>query len=129
MKLEPKTSIPPIITQEILADPILTFISEHREGLWYAAHYLGGNEAARLIERCAEILAQDQCVTPRTRFMIDQILKMLCVDQFNDRELTYTGNPVAIDPFDPVVEEISLLADALRHALGFTDDEPHTTGP
>lgn len=124
MKLDPNSTFTPDPTQDIPADPILVFIAAHQEGLWHAARLLGGYESARLVDRCVELLEQDRIVTPCTRIMLAQILAVLALDLVDDPNRPYMGYLALIDPLDPVVEEICLLTDGLRHALARADGEP-----
>jgi hypothetical protein len=124
MKLDPKTTFTPDPSHDILADPVLCFVAAHHEGLWHAARLLGGYESARLVDRCISLLVENGCVTPRTRIMLDQILTVLALDLVHDPDQPYMGFFAAIDPLDPVVEEICLLTDSLRHALARADAEP-----
>lgn len=124
MKLASKSAFVPDPAQVITADPVLSFISAHHGGLWHAARLLGGYESARLVDRCVERLVQDRCVTPRTRIMLDQILALLALEHADDPDQPYFGYFAVIDPLDPVVEEICLLTDGLRHALALAVVEP-----
>ncbi|MGB3626967.1 MAG: hypothetical protein WA989_14135 [Henriciella sp.] len=124
MKLDPKSAFSPEITQGIPADPVFSFINAHQEVLWHAARLLGGYESARLVDRCVELLGQDQRVRPRTTVMLGQILSLLSLDNVDDPDLPYMAHFAVIDPRDPVVEEICLLTDGLRHALAQADAEP-----
>lgn len=123
MKLDPKSAFSSDIVQEIPADPVLPFVVAHQEGLWHAARLLGGYESARLVDRCVELLLQEQRVTPRTAVMLRQILSVLSLDATDDPNLPYMGFFALIDPNDPVVEEICLLTDGLHHALAQLVDE------
>ncbi len=118
MKHDPKFAFSTGIAQEIPVDPVLLFVSRHYEALWHAARLLGGYESARLVDRCVELLAEGQCVTPRTAVMLEQILAVLSLDNVDDPNLPYMGFFAVIDPLDPVVEDICLLTDGLRQALG-----------
>lgn len=117
MKLDPKFNFSPDLAQEIAADPAVSYVSAHYEGLWHAARLLGGYETARLVDRCAEILAQDRCLTPRTRIMLGQILVVLSMGRTDDANLRCMGYFAVIDPHDLAVEEIFRLAEGLRRAL------------
>jgi len=117
MKPDLKLAFSTDIAQEAPVDPVLSFISRHHEGLWHAARLLGGYESARLVDRCVEFLVQNRRVTPRSAIMLDQILAVLSLEHVHDENLPYMGFFALIDPCDPVVEEICLLADGLRHAL------------
>lgn len=108
--------------REISADPVLAFFSSHYEGIWHAARLLGGYESARLVDRCAELLTQDRRVTKKTRVMLDQILALLSLEKAADPDRPFCGFFAVIDPLDPVVEEICLLTDGLRHVLERHDD-------
>lgn len=128
MKLDPKSVLSAEIVQEIPADPVLTFVVDHQEGLWHAARLLGGYDSARLVDRCVELLLQEQCVTPRTAVMLRQIQSVLSLDKTDDPNLPYMGFFAPIDPSDPVVEEICLLMDGLHHVVsqmvGYADLQP-----
>ncbi|MFZ3583216.1 hypothetical protein ACOI1H_13740 [Loktanella sp. DJP18] len=117
MKFDPKTTFTPAEPQEFSADPICTFVSAHYEGLWHAARLLGGYEAARLVDRCQDLLVLDGRLTSRTRLMLGQVLAILSLETVDDPALPYMGYFAVIDPFDPVVEEICLLTDGLRDVL------------
>ncbi|WP_334061618.1 hypothetical protein [Limimaricola cinnabarinus] len=117
MKRDLKSDFSADIAQKVPVDPVLPFVSRNYEGLWHAARLLGGYESARLVDRCAELLAQDQCVSQRTRVMLDQILATLSLEHVHDENLPYMGFFAVIDPCDPAVEEICLLTDGLRQAL------------
>ncbi|SDY25978.1 hypothetical protein [Citreimonas salinaria] len=123
MNLDSISIFAPDLAQEIPPDPILAYVSAHHEALWHAARLLGGYESARLVDRCAELLAQDRRVTSRTRMMLDQILAMLSLEEVDNPNLPYMGHFAVIDPLDPVVEEICLLTDGLRHELARTVSE------
>lgn len=124
MKLASKSAFVPDPMTQIPIDPVLSFVSAHHVGLWHAARLLGGYKSARLVDRCAEHLVQDGCVTQRTRIMLDQILALLSLDHVDDPDQPYLGYFAVIDPLDSVVEEICLLTDGLRHVLSHATVEP-----
>jgi hypothetical protein len=128
MKFDPKTTFTSAEPQEFSADPICTFVSAHYEGLWHAARLLGGYEAARLVDHCRERLISDGVPTSCTRLMLGQILVILSLEMVGDPMSSYTAHFAAIDPLDPVVEEICLLTDGLRDVLDCADHrEAQTT--
>ncbi|MGR3456016.1 hypothetical protein [Pseudooceanicola sp.] len=106
-----------LVQQEISADPVVSYVSAHHVSLWQAARLLGGYESARLVDCCAELLAEDLRLTPRTRIMLDQILEILCTDDIDDPEVPCMGSFAIIDARNPVANEICLLADGIRDAL------------
>ena len=125
MKLDPKSAFTPGLDQNVRADPILVFVSKRHEALWSAARLLGGSHSARLVDRCVQALRDDRCVTRRTRIMLGQILAVLSLDHADDPDLPYMEYFLAIDPSDPLVDEIYLLTDELRGALEDADmDHP-----
>lgn len=127
MKLDPKSAFAPDLVQNVPSDPLLSFVSARHEALWSAARLLGGSHSARLVDRCAQALRDDRCVTRRTRIMLGQILAVLSLDHVDDPDLPYMGYFAAIDPGDPVVDEICLLTDELRGVLEGADiDHPRT---
>lgn len=124
MKMEPKSAFGGDKPQSASSEPVLLYFNAHYQGLWYAAHRLGGCETARLVDQCAELLMHDQCLTRRTRIMLDQILSVLSLENVDHPELPYMDYFAAIDPLDPLVEEICLLTDGLRHALRGSEERP-----
>lgn len=125
MKLDPKFIFATDSAHPIAPEPVLAFVAANHAGLWQAARLLGGGESSRLVDRCAELLEQDRRVTPRTRIMLGQILAVLSLEHVDDPDLPYMAHFAAIDPADPVVEEICLLTDELREALEMADrDHP-----
>ena len=121
MKFDPETTFTPDQSQECSTEPILEFVSAHYEGLWHSARLLGGYEAARLVDRCQDLLVADGVPTSRTRLMLSQILAILSLDAVGDPESPYAGYFAKISPCDPVVEEICLLTDGLRDLLEDTE--------
>jgi hypothetical protein len=123
MKLDPKSVFSSDRIHEIPADPVLSFFNMNRDGIWHAVRLLGGYESARIVDRCAELLARECRVIPRTRIMLDQILSVLSLEETDDPDFPFMGCFAVIDPSDPVVEEICLLTDGLRDALKRSDGQ------
>lgn len=123
MKIFPEHAFADGTAQEISTCPILAFVSSRYQGLWHAAHLLGGYESARLVDRCIDLLVHDERVTPRANMMLEQILAVLSLEKVDDPNLPYMGHFAAIDPLDPVIEQICLLTDGLRGVLGLNVGE------
>ena len=102
---------------DFAALPVMAFVAKQQTALWHAARLLGGYEAARLVDRCAELLEQERLVTTRVRGMLDQLLQVLTLEHVHDPDLPHMGYFAVIDPIDPVVEEICHLANGLRDVL------------
>jgi len=103
--------------QDFAALPVLKFMSEMHDALWHAARLLGGYETSRLVDKCADAFERERRMTRTTRMMLDQILAVLTLENVHELEMPYMGFFAAIDPNDPVVEEICLLSDGLSAAI------------
>ena len=97
--------------------PVMILFSTSHLAIWHAARLLGGYESARLVDRCFGALERDKALTNRVQIMLGQILDTLSLEENLRIDQPYMGYFAAIDPSDPVVEEICLLTDALREAI------------
>lgn len=102
---------------EFAAVPVLSFFEKHQSALWHAARLLGGYDASRLVDRCAERLEAERAVNPRVRMMLGQLLALLTLEHVHDPDRPQMGFFALIDPCDPVVAEICLLSDGLTDAM------------
>jgi hypothetical protein len=84
MKLDTKSIFARASAEEISVDPLLVFVTLNHAALWQAVRFLGGYEAARVVERCIALLERDGRVTPRARMMIEQIHSVLTLDRVDD---------------------------------------------
>lgn len=103
--------------REMAATAICSYVAEHRSALWNAARLLGGYERAALVDRLADELSQAPRLSSRGRLLLDQLLSLLTLQNAHDPDGVEAGFFAVIDPADPVVEEICLLADGLRNAM------------
>ena len=103
--------------QQFAAKPVIALFKKSHSEIWHSARLLGGFEASRLVDQCVGALEQDAAITNRVRIMLDQILKMLSLDEVDDPNQHFMAYFAVIDPLDPVVEEICLLTDSLRAAI------------
>lgn len=78
---------------------------------------IGVEDASARVERLAERLRKECRLIRSVRSMLDQLLVLLMLEHVHDPERAEAGYFALIDPADPVVEEICLLTDGLRHAL------------
>ncbi|WP_417599341.1 hypothetical protein [Pararhodobacter oceanensis] len=97
--------------------PIRAFIAAHREALGHAAVLLGGNRGAALINAIDTAFEQSGPITRRLTNLLLQLRDMLFLEHTHDMMLEDAGCFALIDPSDPVVEDICLLADGLDKAL------------
>jgi hypothetical protein len=102
------------VCAESAAAQVIAFVADHQSALWHAARLRGGYEASRLVDRCVELLEQERAITNRSLMILNQLLALLAGE---DPELPLMGFFAAIDPTDPIVEEICLLSDGLRCVL------------
>ncbi|WP_292294422.1 hypothetical protein, partial [Marivita sp.] len=103
--------------QAITDAPILSLIRNRHAELWHANRMLGGYEACRLVDNCAARLEDLQYVDDRAWIMLNQIHAILGLEETDDPGKPYMGFFAAIDPNDPIVEEICILTDELRTAM------------
>ena len=100
--------------------PLHGFVAHSYDALQHAADLLGGSEGRRLVHDLAGALQHRLVVTPRARRLAERLHDLLTLQNVHDE----TGDEAVffsrIDPADPVVEQICLLADGLGHALSAT---------
>lgn len=100
-----------------LAAPLREFADHHREGLLNAAGLLGGCRGTRLVLDLLDGLASEPVLTRRTRTRFTALLELLSLENVHDQNREECARFAAINPCDPVVEEICVLTDGLRDAL------------
>lgn len=122
MKNAHKIADPAFNAEEFIVRPVFAFLSKHQSELWLTARFLGGYEAARLVDRCAALLERDRALTDRTRMMLGRIASMLALEHNGNTDRRLMGYFVVIDPCDPVVEEIRCLSDRLSTALSQAEE-------
>lgn len=106
--------------------PLREFVGSHREALINAAELLGGPRGARLALDALDGLAFESVLSRRTRRRFAALLELLSLEHVHDETREEAARFAAIDPSDPVVEEICALTDGLRDALerASTDHRP-----
>ena len=93
------------------------FVGHHVEGLRNAAHVLGCDEGARLVDDLMECFNRAASPSRRTRRLVVSLHALLHLHNVHDESRAEAGYFAAIDPGDPVVEAICLLADGLSDAI------------
>ena len=99
------------------AVPVRRFVADHYDALWHAARLLGGYEAAREVGHLATALANEPTLSRSTGRRLHALLDLLMLENVGDPERVEMGFFAVIDPSDPCVEEICLLADGLAEAV------------
>lgn len=97
--------------------PIHRFIEEHQDALHHAAHLLGGKAGADIVHKISGALSRELAPSRRTAGLLKQLRDILFLERVDDPDRVESGFFAAIDPADPVVEDICLLADGLAQAL------------
>lgn len=93
------------------------FASDNAEGLQNAAFLLGGRPWLRRCQRLLQDLRQLSPVTRRLCREAKALNALLMLDYGHDPESPEAEFFLAVDPEDPCVEEICLLADGLFDCL------------
>ena len=99
------------------AAPVRRFVADHHDGLWHAARLLGGYGAARKFASLAAVLASGASLSRLTCRQLQDLRDLLTLENVHDSERIEWGCFAVIDPTDPCVEEICLLADGLSRVL------------
>lgn len=96
---------------------LLSYISSHKEALGHAAVLLSGRRGARLINEIQEALGQPDPLTRRLiRHLLD-LRRLLSLEYAHDENWRGDECFAMLEPYDPIVPEICLLADGLDHVL------------
>lgn len=103
----PETSTDPVM-------PLREFTALHREALINAAGLLGGCQGIRLALDALDCLASEDVLSRRARNRFAALLDLLALEHVHDEHREKSARFAAIDPTDPVVEEICALTDELR---------------
>lgn len=99
------------------AMPVRRFVAEHYDALWHAARLLGGYDAAREVGHLATALADEQNLSRSTDRRLQRLLDLLLLEHVGDPDRVEWGCFAVINPSDPCVAEICLLADGLAEAV------------
>ena len=105
------------------AAPLKEFAGSYRDALLSAAGLLGGRRGTRLAVEALEGLETEEIPSKRTQARLKALLELLSLEHVHDQNREKSARCAAIDPCDPVVEEICALTDGLRDAI-----ERATTG-
>ncbi|WP_340249405.1 hypothetical protein [Sulfitobacter pontiacus] len=97
--------------------PLRDFVATHREGLLYAAELLGGHRGIGLALEIFGELSSARPLSRRTRIQVIALIELLSLERVHELGSEECSRFAAIDPCDPVVEEICLLTDGLRDSF------------
>lgn len=93
------------------------FFSGHDEALGHAAALLAGRRGVRLVNAIGDGLDQPGRITRRVQRLLLELRRILFLDHEHDDDWDDTGIIAMMEPDDPIVPEICLLADGLDEAL------------
>lgn len=99
-------------------DPLCAFVDQHQDGLLNAATLLGGRRGAGLAQSVIDGLAERATPSRRILRALDELRDLLTLEHVHDFDRDEAAHFAAINPTDPRVEEICLLADGLCEAIG-----------
>ena len=93
------------------------FFSHHGEALGNAAFLLADRRGARLLNAILDGLEQPGSITQRLRRLLLQLRAILFLEEAAEEEWGNEGCLNLLEPDDPIVPELCLLADSLDEAL------------
>jgi len=97
--------------------PIHGFMDLNRDALRQAARLLSGCDGAHTVDQIFDALSRELAPSRRTAGLLKQLRDILFLEHVDDPDRVESWFFAAIDPADPVVEDICLLADGLAQAL------------
>lgn len=97
------------------------FIEQHREGLYDAAALLAGGSGIKLVDRIVDGLTAPDGPTRRTIAALHDLRDVLSLEHVDDFDRPEAAYFAAIDPSEPIVEDICLLCDKFSEALEEAD--------
>ncbi|MGR3272368.1 hypothetical protein DU478_15395 [Thalassococcus profundi] len=93
------------------------YFSGHDEALGHAAVLLAGRRGARLVNAIRDGLDQRGRMTCRVQRLLIELRRILFLDHADDDDWDDSSSIAMVEPDDPIVPEICLLADGLDEAL------------
>ncbi|MBW4985161.1 hypothetical protein KZZ07_21695 [Mameliella sp. CS4] len=93
------------------------FFSHHDEALGNAAVLLADRRGARLLNAIRDGLEQPGSITRRLRRLLLQLRAILFLDEADEEEWGNEGCFDLLEPEDPIVPELCLLAEGLDDVL------------
>ncbi|QFS83055.1 hypothetical protein [Roseivivax sp. THAF197b] len=93
------------------------FLAENGEGLQNAALLLGGRPWLRRVQRLLDAALTQTSVTRRVVRELHELRDLLHLEHVHELDRPESAYFAELDPSEPYVEEICLLAEALDEAL------------
>ncbi|GAD57611.1 hypothetical protein [Limimaricola cinnabarinus] len=99
------------------AGELREFVEDHRDALLDTADWLGDRPGLRLAQAALDGLAGAGQVSRRTLRLLDDLRDLLMLGHVHAPTRHETPRLALIDPADPRVDEVCLLADGLSAAI------------
>jgi hypothetical protein len=117
MNIATPLALKPTLPHQHAVLPIHGFMELNRDALRQAAGLLSGCDGAHTVDQISDALSRELAPSRRTAGLLKQLRDILFLEHVDDPDQVESGFFAAIDPADPVVENICLLADGLAQAL------------
>ncbi|MSU90599.1 hypothetical protein GE300_13400 [Rhodobacteraceae bacterium 2CG4] len=98
-------------------DDLRAYLSDHRDALLDSAALLGDQPGVRLAQSVLDGFDTPGTPTRRTMRALDDLLDLLMLENVHDPDRIEAARFAMIDPANPIVEEVCLLADDLDDML------------
>lgn len=99
------------------------FWEMHSEALFNSAVLLAGVKGARIAQAIDDDITKGDNLTRRVKAKLNEVLDILMLEHVHDDSRPEAACFAAIDPSDPIVADICLLADGLKNALLAIEEE------
>lgn len=106
-----------LVHNQIGETAMRAYFSVHEEALGDAATMLGGRRGARLINAIRKAMAKPGPVTRRLRLNLFDLRCLLFLEHTYNENWTDDASIALLEPDDPIVPEICLLADTFDEVL------------
>jgi phosphoribosylformimino-5-aminoimidazole carboxamide ribonucleotide (ProFAR) isomerase len=104
----------------VCPSPIHEFVEQHWPALRNAAELLGGRRSIQEVERLFDDLSRSLTIGIHTQRRIDRLVRLLELD---DEVVSVDHRLQCIHPADPIIAELGLLLDGLKHAQAAAIDD------
>tara|TARA_R110002012_G_scaffold303270_1_gene504955 strand:+ start:792 stop:1187 length:396 start_codon:yes stop_codon:yes gene_type:complete len=106
-----------IVECQISEISLRTFFAENEDALGHAAVLLGGRRGARLMNAIRNAFAEQASITRSLRQNLMDLRSLLLLEHAYDENWSDDACFALLEPDDPIVPEICLLADTFNEAL------------
>jgi hypothetical protein len=118
----PSTDYTLTTAQQDITAPLRLFFDQHQEAIYDACALLAGGRGIQVVDKIVEGLASQNRPSRRTINAIQEVRAILTLEYVDDFDRTEAAYFMAIDPAEPVIEEICLLTDELETIMSDLED-------